>query len=158
MSFYFLSSFSYWREFHLFTRLRKELEMHKEGELELLREALSSEIRFLKSVRCTLCCERGFLFRLIKTVLYSCSSPTRNIFQIQLWCSTSWFNFFKMLPWKRKFKSHSFILILQGVLCRRSFIFLLFSISRSWTAARGVSRHNDDTGTQVILVHWLSLC
>ncbi|XP_074503414.1 coiled-coil domain-containing protein 172-like isoform X1 [Sebastes fasciatus] len=30
-------------------RLRKELEMHKEGELELLREALSSEIRFLKS-------------------------------------------------------------------------------------------------------------
>ncbi|XP_034537650.1 coiled-coil domain-containing protein 172 isoform X2 [Notolabrus celidotus] len=30
-------------------RLRKELEMHKEGELELLREALSSEIQFLKS-------------------------------------------------------------------------------------------------------------
>ncbi|XP_054455555.1 coiled-coil domain-containing protein 172 [Anoplopoma fimbria] len=30
-------------------RLRKELEMHKEGELELLREALSSEIHFLKS-------------------------------------------------------------------------------------------------------------
>ncbi|XP_038588308.1 coiled-coil domain-containing protein 172 isoform X1 [Micropterus salmoides] len=31
-------------------RLRKELETHKEGELELLREALSSEIQFLKSV------------------------------------------------------------------------------------------------------------
>ncbi|XP_037322146.1 coiled-coil domain-containing protein 172 [Pungitius pungitius] len=30
-------------------RLRKELEMHKEEELELLREALSSEIHFLKS-------------------------------------------------------------------------------------------------------------
>ncbi|XP_045921126.1 coiled-coil domain-containing protein 172 isoform X2 [Micropterus dolomieu] len=30
-------------------RLRKELETHKEGELELLREALSSEIQFLKS-------------------------------------------------------------------------------------------------------------
>ncbi|XP_051236769.1 coiled-coil domain-containing protein 172 [Dicentrarchus labrax] len=30
-------------------RLRKELEMHKEGELELLREALSSEIQLLKS-------------------------------------------------------------------------------------------------------------
>ncbi|XP_041804129.1 coiled-coil domain-containing protein 172 [Chelmon rostratus] len=30
-------------------RLRKELEMHKEGELELLREALGSEIQFLKS-------------------------------------------------------------------------------------------------------------
>ncbi|KAM6997237.1 coiled-coil domain-containing protein 172-like [Tautogolabrus adspersus] len=30
-------------------RLRKELEIHKEGELELLREALSSEIQFLKS-------------------------------------------------------------------------------------------------------------
>ncbi|XP_073337692.1 coiled-coil domain-containing protein 172 [Pagrus major] len=30
-------------------RLRKELDMHKEGELELLREALSSEIQFLKS-------------------------------------------------------------------------------------------------------------
>ncbi|XP_068424003.1 coiled-coil domain-containing protein 172 [Clinocottus analis] len=29
-------------------RLKKELEMHKEGELELLREALSSEIDFLK--------------------------------------------------------------------------------------------------------------
>ncbi|KAM8738344.1 LOW QUALITY PROTEIN: coiled-coil domain-containing protein 172-like [Acanthopagrus schlegelii] len=29
-------------------RLRKELDMHKEGELELLREALSSEIHFLK--------------------------------------------------------------------------------------------------------------
>ncbi|XP_029305040.1 coiled-coil domain-containing protein 172 isoform X2 [Cottoperca gobio] len=31
------------------SRLRKELEKHKEGELELLREALSSEIHFLKS-------------------------------------------------------------------------------------------------------------
>lgn len=31
-------------------RLKKELEMHKEGELELLREALSSEILFLQSV------------------------------------------------------------------------------------------------------------
>ncbi|XP_042179567.1 coiled-coil domain-containing protein 172 isoform X1 [Oncorhynchus tshawytscha] len=30
-------------------RLKKELEMHKEGELELLREALSSEILFLQS-------------------------------------------------------------------------------------------------------------
>ncbi|XP_070833094.1 coiled-coil domain-containing protein 172 [Chaetodon trifascialis] len=30
-------------------RLRKELEMHKEGELELLREALRSEIHFLQS-------------------------------------------------------------------------------------------------------------
>ncbi|XP_071783626.1 coiled-coil domain-containing protein 172 [Centroberyx gerrardi] len=30
-------------------RLKKELEMHKEGELELLREALSSEIQFLQS-------------------------------------------------------------------------------------------------------------
>ncbi|XP_070771944.1 coiled-coil domain-containing protein 172 [Enoplosus armatus] len=30
-------------------RLRKELEMYKEGELELLRETLSSEIQFLKS-------------------------------------------------------------------------------------------------------------
>ncbi|KAK2824639.1 hypothetical protein Q5P01_021814 [Channa striata] len=30
-------------------RLRKELELHKEGELELLREALSSEIQFLQS-------------------------------------------------------------------------------------------------------------
>ncbi|KAM7408287.1 hypothetical protein PAMA_002141 [Pampus argenteus] len=30
-------------------RLRKELEMHKEGELELLREALSSELQFLQS-------------------------------------------------------------------------------------------------------------
>nr|XP_046257579.1 coiled-coil domain-containing protein 172 isoform X2 [Scatophagus argus] len=30
-------------------RLRKELEMHKEGKLELLREALSSEIQYLKS-------------------------------------------------------------------------------------------------------------
>ncbi|XP_038581945.1 coiled-coil domain-containing protein 172-like isoform X1 [Micropterus salmoides] len=30
-------------------RLRKELETHKEGEIELLREALSSEIQFLKS-------------------------------------------------------------------------------------------------------------
>ncbi|XP_071336093.1 coiled-coil domain-containing protein 172 isoform X2 [Trachinotus anak] len=30
-------------------RLRKELEMHKKGELELLREALSSEIRSLQS-------------------------------------------------------------------------------------------------------------
>ncbi|XP_059215705.1 coiled-coil domain-containing protein 172 [Centropristis striata] len=30
-------------------RLRKELEMHKEGELELLRETLSSEIHFLQS-------------------------------------------------------------------------------------------------------------
>ncbi|KAJ4948290.1 hypothetical protein JOQ06_019826 [Pogonophryne albipinna] len=30
-------------------RLRQELEMHKEGELELLREALRSEIHFLKS-------------------------------------------------------------------------------------------------------------
>ncbi|KAM9395403.1 coiled-coil domain-containing protein 172-like [Salvelinus alpinus] len=31
-------------------RLKKELEMHKEGELELLREALSSEILLLQSV------------------------------------------------------------------------------------------------------------
>lgn len=38
--------------FHLFTRLRKELEVHKEGELELLREALTSEIQFLQSVSC----------------------------------------------------------------------------------------------------------
>ncbi|CAK6972635.1 coiled-coil domain-containing protein 172 isoform X1 [Scomber scombrus] len=30
-------------------RLRKELEMHKEGEQELLREALSSELQFLQS-------------------------------------------------------------------------------------------------------------
>ncbi|KAF3707951.1 Coiled-coil domain-containing protein 172 [Channa argus] len=30
-------------------RLRKELELHKEGELELLRETLSSEIQFLQS-------------------------------------------------------------------------------------------------------------
>ncbi|XP_033935193.1 coiled-coil domain-containing protein 172 [Pseudochaenichthys georgianus] len=30
-------------------RLRQELEMHKAGELELLREALQSEIHFLKS-------------------------------------------------------------------------------------------------------------
>ncbi|XP_026212770.1 coiled-coil domain-containing protein 172 isoform X1 [Anabas testudineus] len=30
-------------------RLRKELEMHKEGELELLRDALSSEIQFMQS-------------------------------------------------------------------------------------------------------------
>nr|XP_020462328.1 coiled-coil domain-containing protein 172 [Monopterus albus] len=32
-------------------RLRKELEMHKEGELELLREALRSEIQLLQSKR-----------------------------------------------------------------------------------------------------------
>ncbi|KAM7385230.1 hypothetical protein PAMP_001324 [Pampus punctatissimus] len=32
-------------------RLRKELEMHKEGELELLREALNSELQFLQSDR-----------------------------------------------------------------------------------------------------------
>lgn len=34
----------------VFTRLRKELGMHKEEELELHREALRSEIQFLKSV------------------------------------------------------------------------------------------------------------
>ncbi|KAM3862924.1 coiled-coil domain-containing protein 172-like [Diretmus argenteus] len=32
-------------------RLKKELGMHKEGELELLREALSSEIQFLQSAK-----------------------------------------------------------------------------------------------------------
>lgn len=36
--------------FHLFSRLRKELDVYKKGELELLREALNSEIQFLKSV------------------------------------------------------------------------------------------------------------
>lgn len=34
----------------MFIRLRKELDVYKEGELELLREALRSEIHFLKSV------------------------------------------------------------------------------------------------------------
>ena len=43
-------SFCYTCGFYLFTRPRKELDMYKEGELELLREALSSEIHFLKSV------------------------------------------------------------------------------------------------------------
>ncbi|TNN29915.1 hypothetical protein EYF80_059935 [Liparis tanakae] len=32
--------------------MRKELETLKEGELEILREALGSEIDFLKSVSC----------------------------------------------------------------------------------------------------------
>ncbi|KAF3841710.1 hypothetical protein F7725_023671 [Dissostichus mawsoni] len=41
-------SFTYSHVFHLF-RLRRELEMHEEGELELLREAPRSEIHVLKS-------------------------------------------------------------------------------------------------------------
>ncbi|XP_067368439.1 coiled-coil domain-containing protein 172 isoform X1 [Channa argus] len=46
-------------------RLRKELELHKEGELELLRETLSSEIQFLQSVSC---CAGKLLFSLMKIV------------------------------------------------------------------------------------------
>ena len=38
-----------------YPRLKKEQEMLKEGDLELVREALSSEIHFLQSVSTSLC-------------------------------------------------------------------------------------------------------
>lgn len=68
---FFQHSLSYWHGFNLFTRLRKELEIYKEGQLKLLREALNSEIQFLKSV--SLCVmNNAFIHILLESDTITC--------------------------------------------------------------------------------------
>lgn len=135
---FFHHSFSYWYGCHLFTRLRKELELHKEGELELLREALTSEIHFLKSVSfCVM--NKAFIlanknyFRWDTAIhilpesdrIVCMSDQGRKIISFKYSCGVAHCD---------SFSKCSF-----WVLCRSSFSFSFFCISRSWTAVREVS-------------------
>lgn len=78
-------------------RLRKELESYKNGELELLRERLNSELHFLKSVSVWLL----FLSHHHHTGLRF-ESKENDVISIKPRCRTLLFPFKKLLRVKRK--------------------------------------------------------
>lgn len=166
-------SFCYSCGFHLFTRPRKELDTHKGGEMELLREALSSEIHFLKSV--SVCSEQSFSYCMNKNqpnqtyrhdYLHVRPSTEKNCnSQIEQKGAAHCYSSSKCQHGKRKFRARSYsfssVGSLQAVILSLSFlVFFLFAICRSWTAAREVSgiRFNTMTAREkVSLLHRSSL-
>lgn len=144
--------------------------MHKEGELEFLREVLSSEIQLLKTVSCCVVNKafiqtdkkvfqiqtQVFISYQNQTALFACQSGpekqhlsnTAEVQHIVIHFQSGTMG---------KGSSFIFILILHWVLCRLSFSFSSFFCQQKLDSSQEVSGrhqvwHNDETGIQVTSV------